>query len=214
MIYVINEHNSDNYKIGFTAGDPRARLTALQTGNPSKLTLFAIIEGDINKEKELHKDLQSRRTIGEWFQFSSEEIIEFIYSQGGKLEREVSFSKDVERYKKSLEIMVSELAELKNKIESLKKEKENSDLSKLRKLLGNSAFQKCQKNIKVCFPILFLLFLHSDNDKKYQISSVELGKLVGCSKPTVQKAISLLEGENLIRKFSDGKRACSYEILL
>lgn len=57
-------------KIGFTAGDPNARLRALQTGCPLKLRLLRAISAPAAAEAEIHDVLRDERGIGEWFRLT------------------------------------------------------------------------------------------------------------------------------------------------
>jgi len=75
-LYLIRCGNSNFYKIG-TSENPEERLQILQAGCPYPLTL--IYKERFNKpakivEKFLHKKYQSKRKIGEWFEFSKTEI--------------------------------------------------------------------------------------------------------------------------------------------
>jgi hypothetical protein len=66
-VYFIQADEAGPIKIGFTAGDPQARLNQLQTGNPSALKLLGAIKGTTAKERELHAALSEHRLQGEWF---------------------------------------------------------------------------------------------------------------------------------------------------
>jgi hypothetical protein len=55
------------------------RMQQLQIGNHVKLTLVAIIEGDQQTEKDLHKRFKADHVRGEWFKVTYE-LIECIYS--------------------------------------------------------------------------------------------------------------------------------------
>lgn len=57
-------------KVGFTAGDPRARLRAMQTGCPLELVLIASIPGPMKAETEMHEVFADERVRGEWFRAS------------------------------------------------------------------------------------------------------------------------------------------------
>ncbi len=67
MIYFVRATSSGLIKIGYTGGDPLARMADLQTGSPERLELFAVIEGDQKFEAELHKEFARSRSHGEWF---------------------------------------------------------------------------------------------------------------------------------------------------
>lgn len=67
MVYFIQ--CNDDVKIGYSA-DVKQRLRALQTGNPTMLTLLATMKGDRTTEAYLHNIFASDRIQGEWFRLS------------------------------------------------------------------------------------------------------------------------------------------------
>lgn len=77
MIYLIICHKTRNCKIGYSK-DPIKRLHQLQTGSPNVLSLYGTIEGDMNKEKQLHKKFQQYSQSGEWFKYNFDIAKEFI----------------------------------------------------------------------------------------------------------------------------------------
>ena len=64
-IYLVKSR--DKVKIGFTSGDPEARLRALQTGSAHRLRLVNVIRGTAKEERELHRLFADLRAGGEWF---------------------------------------------------------------------------------------------------------------------------------------------------
>ena len=56
-------------KVGFTAGDPRKRKAALQTGCPFQICLIGFVLGNRAMERELHDVFKCSNTSGEWFEF-------------------------------------------------------------------------------------------------------------------------------------------------
>ncbi|MFF9982865.1 GIY-YIG nuclease family protein [Streptomyces erythrochromogenes] len=66
-VYVAGNFFSGVVKIGFTGGDPQARVAALQTGNPHKLRVLDAYCGEAWLERALHKYFEHRRMNGEWF---------------------------------------------------------------------------------------------------------------------------------------------------
>jgi len=74
-VYLIRHPGDKAVKIGFTDGDPEARLRSLQTGSASLLELVAVIpDAPIGVERELHRRFAGARlrTNGEWFEDSVE----------------------------------------------------------------------------------------------------------------------------------------------
>lgn len=63
-------------KIGF-ALDVRVRLKALQGAMPWPLQLLFAMEGDMDKERELHQQFARLRMEGEWFA-RGHELLEYI----------------------------------------------------------------------------------------------------------------------------------------
>ena len=71
MIYLITNEVEKFCKIGFS-NNPEARIQQLQTGNPFKLELSSVIDGDITMEKELHEKFKHLKLQGEWFNYTDE----------------------------------------------------------------------------------------------------------------------------------------------
>ena len=63
--YLVGAEGSPLVKIGYTGGDPKARLASLQTGQPMTLSLLWSV--DSNYEKWLHDRFAEYRVRGEWF---------------------------------------------------------------------------------------------------------------------------------------------------
>jgi hypothetical protein len=78
LIYVICAGNA--LKIGWTTGNPKSRLDALQTGNAQKLGLAAMWDGTRDEERALHRRFAQWRIQGEWF-LPSDELVEFVKSK-------------------------------------------------------------------------------------------------------------------------------------
>lgn len=74
MIYFIKAN--EKVKIGY-ANDPSQRIPSIQTSSPYELEVLLIIDGNFDKEHELHQRFQKMRTSGEWFEFG-EPIKSFI----------------------------------------------------------------------------------------------------------------------------------------
>ena len=71
MIYLIVSVDHGFCKIGYSK-NPEKRLLEIQTGNPYRLSLLSVIEGDVSTERELHKRFVDLRVGGEWFLLSDE----------------------------------------------------------------------------------------------------------------------------------------------
>ena len=75
--YIINIENTQYYKIGHSY-DIDARLSNLQTANPTKLILIKEIKCKDPKvlEKRLHNNFKELRQMGEWFKFADDDLCE------------------------------------------------------------------------------------------------------------------------------------------
>ncbi|AYV75670.1 MAG: GIY-YIG nuclease [Terrestrivirus sp.] len=73
--YIINIENTSYYKIGHSYSID-ARLSNLQTANPTKLILIEEIKCKDPKvlEKTLHNNFEEFRLLGEWFKFNDDEL--------------------------------------------------------------------------------------------------------------------------------------------
>lgn len=74
-IYYISSAETGRVKIGYTDGNPRKRLRALQTGSPTKLAILAVHPGTRDTERRLHEEFSGDRTHGEWFDLSDDLIV-------------------------------------------------------------------------------------------------------------------------------------------
>lgn len=77
MIYFIS--NGENIKIGYTSQTVQKRINQLNAGSDSKLYVLGYMQGDMEKEKELHQKFgQYRiRQNAEWFS-PSDDLIDYI----------------------------------------------------------------------------------------------------------------------------------------
>lgn len=57
-------------KIGFTRGNPYARMRDLQTGCPFQMRMLGFVLGNMAQEAELHDVFKEHRCVGEWFEFA------------------------------------------------------------------------------------------------------------------------------------------------
>jgi hypothetical protein len=67
MIYFIQEALTGNIKIGFAEENVEQRISDLQCGNSSELTLLGVVAGSVREEQQLHKLFTDYRIRGEWF---------------------------------------------------------------------------------------------------------------------------------------------------
>lgn len=78
MIYFIQEESKRGLiKIGFTGLDIRLRLSQLQTSSPDRLILAGVMDGDKDKEVEIHTKFTNLNYRAEWFR-PGDELLEFI----------------------------------------------------------------------------------------------------------------------------------------
>jgi len=77
MIYFIRAKGSGAVKIGFTDGDPRRRLSQLQTGNHEPLELIGTSHGDKADESYIHEVLHKYHLNGEWFEGHAD-VIDYV----------------------------------------------------------------------------------------------------------------------------------------
>jgi len=80
MIYLIVDEHRHFCKIGFTELEIEQRLLILQTGNPQKLFLVGLIDGDEEKETDIHNMFVRFHKRGEWF-FYHQTILDYFYGQ-------------------------------------------------------------------------------------------------------------------------------------
>ncbi len=67
--WVYHKPSIDFVKIGWSAVDPKTRLSSLQTGNPRELILIYAIKTQREGEGKIHSFLDFARERGEWFRF-------------------------------------------------------------------------------------------------------------------------------------------------
>jgi len=81
LIYLINELDTDNYKIGYTnAKTTNSRKLTLQTGNSKELIVVKTFKtkNPSKLEKMLHRHFNQSHINGEWYLLSSEDISLFL----------------------------------------------------------------------------------------------------------------------------------------
>lgn len=80
-LYLINEADTNNYKIGVTkAKSIGRRQLELQTGNSKELILCRKFQTDTpyKLENMLHNYYNNFKVKGEWFDLTDEQAIEFV----------------------------------------------------------------------------------------------------------------------------------------
>ena len=81
VVYVIRQDQSKpRIKIGFT-GDIESRLKQIQTGNPARCEVYALLKCKSKKhamaiEADLHEKCEPHRTSGEWFTWGAINVID------------------------------------------------------------------------------------------------------------------------------------------
>jgi uncharacterized Zn-finger protein len=94
------------YKIGFTRGNPKKRLKALQTGNPHNMEILEQFETKFNTKLEanLHQIFKSKKIKNEWFLLESEDVDNFIDTCETIEERYTFMSENNYHFRKLLKI--------------------------------------------------------------------------------------------------------------
>jgi len=79
-IYLINQINTNKYKIGVTKNNVSLRVKQLQTGSSESLTTITEFETNYGFKLEsiLHRHYDCKKTIGEWFELSEQDITTFL----------------------------------------------------------------------------------------------------------------------------------------
>jgi hypothetical protein len=70
--YIIKNNETGNYKIGRTGKGVQKRISQFKGMAGSELIIEHVIKG--NFEKELHQKFASKRTAGEWFCLTEEDV--------------------------------------------------------------------------------------------------------------------------------------------
>lgn len=85
-VYLIGPRDwrHSSVKIGTTRSNPLARLSALQTGCPFELTVFAFFKGGVELENVLHQTFAPLRMRGEWFDLDHKlrDLVSSLYPEG------------------------------------------------------------------------------------------------------------------------------------
>lgn len=80
FLYVIQQGESDLYKIGWTAdADITRRMAGLQTASPEKLSIKGSFSASSRQtETTLHRMLAAHKQRGEWFRLSTEQVSQLL----------------------------------------------------------------------------------------------------------------------------------------
>lgn len=79
-IYLAQAEGTNNFKIGYTSQKPNVRISQLQTGNGSKLTLLKVFKTKYGTklENRIHREFNTKRIEGEWFVLDKEQVEKFV----------------------------------------------------------------------------------------------------------------------------------------
>lgn len=80
IVYLLNLEDSDLYKIGITEENKiDKRIKNLQTGAPKKINIVTLFKTEFATiiEKKLHALFNTKRSNGEWFELSYDDILIF-----------------------------------------------------------------------------------------------------------------------------------------
>jgi uncharacterized membrane protein YccC len=83
-IYAIRRGQCGPIKIGMS-NEPQTRLRNLQTAVAEQLHLLAVIDGDEQVERDLHRRFEKYRLHGEWFS-PNPEVLSWVRSIGGTVD--------------------------------------------------------------------------------------------------------------------------------
>lgn len=75
-LYILNQENTDLYKIGYTKNNVKERVKQLQTGSPLQLNIIFEYKSKFSNtiEKTLHRFMSHLNVNGEWFFLSQEDL--------------------------------------------------------------------------------------------------------------------------------------------
>jgi hypothetical protein len=85
VVYFIACDRLGVVKIGFSRGDPRKRLSALQVGCPLPLRLVGAVEATPADEARFHESFATLRLVGEWFRVSGKLQDLLFYIENGRV---------------------------------------------------------------------------------------------------------------------------------
>lgn len=76
MVYFITD--GEYTKIG-RGKHIRPIINRINTSNPRKISLVALVEGHLDVQKKLHKEFQRQKVHGEWYEISIKQIFEVLH---------------------------------------------------------------------------------------------------------------------------------------
>lgn len=85
FVYVIRQTGGGLSKIGWST-TPKARLAALRIGSPVPLELVGVIEGTQSDEAQWHATFREKRSHGEWFALTDQDI-EYVLHESFGIDR-------------------------------------------------------------------------------------------------------------------------------
>lgn len=79
-VYLIKDEGNDLYKIGVTRDSSFNRLSVLQTGNPSKLSIIYKYKCKypFRLETMLHNRFKELKVLNEWYELNPDHVREFL----------------------------------------------------------------------------------------------------------------------------------------
>lgn len=98
-VYFLRCDSSGLIKIGVSTNVAH-RVSAIQSGSPTQMTLLATEEGGQEREKQLHDTYAEHRVRGEWYR-PTDELLDYISDQeqpSGPKERKTLDSKLLDRF--------------------------------------------------------------------------------------------------------------------
>jgi hypothetical protein len=117
-VYIIHCKDLGTIKIGYS-DNPFARLSQLQMGNSSELSIVSIFKGGREEEYELHQVFASNSVRGEWFKLDDELINELANYQAGVVAKDLGGYFDLKEKADSLvekfSVFIDDMRETLNK---------------------------------------------------------------------------------------------------
>lgn len=102
-LYLLNEENTNFYKIGITK-NIKSRLSTINTGNPNKVKLYKQWKHKYYKEieKNIHKKFNRQKIKGkEWFTLNKNDllwIINIIEDEISNFDEKIRIRKNINNY--------------------------------------------------------------------------------------------------------------------